>query len=80
MEKVWKDKKDEMGRRWLARRRDIEQIHQDLFIIPSRGHTTTDAELYYMAHGIVKRLGVVYRGKRELVPTRVCETNKPIAF
>ena len=65
MKKVWKEKKDEMGKRWLARRGDVEQIHQDLCIIPSRTHTTTDAELNYMAHGIVKRLGIVYRGKRE---------------
>jgi hypothetical protein len=77
MKKVWKDKKDEMGRRWLARRRDIDQIHQDLFIIPTLSHTTTDAELYYMAHGLVKRLGLVYRGKRESPPVQVRPVNIP---
>jgi hypothetical protein len=64
MKKVWKDRKEEMRLRLMARRLDVEQIHQDLFIIPSRTHTTTDAELNYIAHGVIKRLGVVYRGKR----------------
>ena len=64
MKQAWKKKKEDMGLIWQSRRRDIEQIHQDLCMIPSIDLIPTDAELFYMARGIIKRLGVVYRGKR----------------
>ncbi|KAJ1468159.1 hypothetical protein T484DRAFT_1856264 [Baffinella frigidus] len=57
-------KKEALALLWQARRRDIEQIHEDLFLVPSKAHVCTDAEMYYTAFGLVKRLSSVYRDKR----------------
>lgn len=65
MKLVWKKKKNEIHERLYRRRCDLEQIHQDLFIIPSYGHVTTDSEFYYMTYGVVKRMCTVYRDKRK---------------
>jgi hypothetical protein len=66
MKLVWKTRKEEMQRLWRARRCDVEQILNDLFMIPSFSHVTTNAEVSYMGYGIVSRLGNVYRDKRKL--------------
>jgi hypothetical protein len=64
MKLVWKTKRDEQLRQWQARRRDIEQIYQDLSMISLPGHVKTDAEVYYMSFGDVKRISAVYRDQR----------------
>ncbi|KAJ1467112.1 hypothetical protein T484DRAFT_1756121 [Baffinella frigidus] len=65
MKLVWKKKRDEMERRWQARRRDIEQIHADLLMVPSSDHVTTTAELRYLSFGDVNGLSAVYRDNRK---------------
>jgi hypothetical protein len=65
MKLVWKNKKKEAYCKWQERRRDVEQIHQDLFIIPSSDHVITDAAMFYMALGEVGPLSPVYRDQRK---------------
>jgi hypothetical protein len=65
MKLVWKRKKDEARCKWQERRQDLEQIHQDLFMIPSSSDDTTDAELFYLSMGQVSSISPVYRDQRK---------------
>jgi len=67
MKRMWQRKREEREARCIERRREIVQIHDDLAMIPQRAHTTTDAEVYYSAFGVIKRLSSVYTGKRLMI-------------
>ena len=67
MKRMWKRKRQERVEQWIRRRREIDQIHADLAMIPQQAHTTTDAETYYSAFGLVKRLSSVYTDKRLMI-------------
>jgi hypothetical protein len=65
MKLVWRHKKEHVEQRWHARRCEIEQIYQDIGLIPCKEHTKSDAEIHYMTFGVIKRLSCVYRDKRK---------------
>jgi hypothetical protein len=64
MKRMWQRKREESVERWIERRREIDQIHSDLAMVPQQAHITTDAETYYSAFGVIKRLSSVYACKR----------------
>jgi len=66
MRLVWKKKKKDALVAWQQRRRDIEQIHEDLFIVPSAAIVKSEAEMHYAAFGTIKRMSGVYRDKRSM--------------
>jgi hypothetical protein len=76
MKLVWKKKKEEIHQKWQARRRDIDQIHQDLLMIPSSDHVKTEAEVYYLSSGKVARISAVYRDQRNNTQTPPSKTNQ----
>ena len=67
MKRMWQRKREEREAQCIERRRDIVQIHQDLAMTPQRAFATTDAEVYYGAFGVIKRLSRVYTGKRLMI-------------
>jgi hypothetical protein len=64
MKLVWERRKAIQAAEKNERRREIDDIRAELFIIPSYGHTTTDAELNYETYGVIKQISRVYRNKR----------------
>ena len=75
MKLSWKKRREMMGEAWQMRRVEVEQIYQDLCLVPCRRHVKSDAEVWYMTHGVVKRISRVYCDKRELQPHNNCSEN-----
>jgi hypothetical protein len=64
MKLVWERKKAIQAAEKNERRREINEIKEQLLMIHSLNHITTDAELYYEKYGIIKQISRVYRNKR----------------
>ena len=63
---VWKKKDTDALVAWQQRRRGIEQIHEDLFIVPSAAIVKSEAEMHYATFGTIKRMRDVDRDKQSM--------------
>jgi hypothetical protein len=64
MKLVWERRKAIQAAEKNERRREINEIKEQLLMIHSLNHITTDAELNYETYGVIKQISRVYRNKR----------------